>query len=68
MNFYIYRDDVGEYRWRMQAASSEIVAVSGPGYHSNGECRSAIERIRSRAAAAGIIDETATPQRWTGGE
>lgn len=58
MNFYIYKDETGEYRWRMQAANMEVLAVSGGSYHSNGQCRSAIELIRGRAAASGLIDMT----------
>ena len=40
--FLIYRDRVGEYRWRLKAKNGRILADSAGGYHSAKACRRSI--------------------------
>jgi len=45
--FEIYRDDAGEYRWRLTADNGEIVADSGEGYVRKTDCRNGLENFRN---------------------
>lgn len=58
MTFYIYKDAAGEYRWRLRAGNSEIIAVSGEGYVQKYNCRAAIDLVKQHAASASVIDIT----------
>ena len=55
MKFELYRDDAGEWRWRLKAANGETIA-SGEGYHNRGDCIHAIELIRDGAAASDLVE------------
>ena len=39
MKFEIYRDESGEWRWRLKAVNGLIIAVSGEGYVNKEDCR-----------------------------
>lgn len=55
--FKIFRDEVGEYRWRLVTGNNEIVAVS-EGYTSKqGAIRSA-QNVKFWASSATIVDLT----------
>ncbi|PQJ36792.1 hypothetical protein BSZ35_00105 [Salinibacter sp. 10B] len=56
--FELYQDDEGEYRWRLRAPNSEIIAVASEGYHNRGDARSGIELLQNQGPVAEIIDET----------
>ncbi len=45
MKFSIYKDKAGEWRWRLQAASNEIIA-SGEGYKNKSDCLHAIDLVK----------------------
>jgi len=47
----IYRDDAGEYRWRLRAANGELVATAGEGFTREADAE------RAAATAAGLMDE-----------
>ena len=49
--FHVYRDDAGEWRWRLKAANGRTIAVSGEGYHDRGGCIHGIELVRSLSKA-----------------
>ena len=44
--FQVYQDKAGEYRWRLLADKSTIVADSGEGYATRAECEADLERVR----------------------
>lgn len=44
--FEIYRDDAGEYRWRLQADNHEIVAQSSEGYVRKRDCENGLTNFR----------------------
>lgn len=52
--FEVYKDNAGEYRWRLQANNNEIVADSNEGYKSRQSCLHGIEVVRKIAAEAPI--------------
>jgi uncharacterized protein YegP (UPF0339 family) len=57
LKFTIYKDKAGEFRFRMVATNGNILA-SSEGYKAKASAQSAIDRIKSDAAAAAVIDET----------
>lgn len=56
MNFELYEDNAGEYRWRLRADNGEIVGDSGEGYASKSGARDAVDSIRSKAESADVDD------------
>lgn len=47
MNFFVYKDQAKEWRWRLRAKNSEIIAVSSEGYLSKASCLHAISLVKS---------------------
>lgn len=58
MTFTIYKDKGGEFRFRIVATNGNVLA-SSEGYSAKASARSAIDRIKSDAAGAEVVDETA---------
>jgi uncharacterized protein YegP (UPF0339 family) len=46
MKFHVYKDHKGEWRWRLKAANSKIVADSSEGYSSKQACLSGINLVK----------------------
>ncbi len=57
MKFTIYRDKAGEFRFRLVATNGNVLAAS-EGYKAKASALKAIERIKSDAAGADILDES----------
>jgi len=53
--FVIYKDVVGQYRWRLIAANNEIIAV-GEAYVSKQGAMVSIQRVKVLAPIAIIVD------------
>ncbi|HMC66419.1 MAG TPA: DUF1508 domain-containing protein [Gemmataceae bacterium] len=49
MLFEIYKDQAGEYRWRLKAANGKIIAVPADAYKSKSAAKEAVENIRKNA-------------------
>ena len=64
--FQIFRDGFGQYRFRLTAPNSEVVATS-EGYTTKQGCRRGIQAVRQSAAEAEVEDltegETAAARR-----
>ncbi|MDX2037362.1 MAG: DUF1508 domain-containing protein [Isosphaeraceae bacterium] len=58
LEFQIYADVKGEFRWRLRAGNNEIIATSGEGYKMVDDCKHAIELIRSGAASSKVTEKT----------
>lgn len=43
--FKVYQDARGEYRWRLLAANSRIIADSAEGYRTKDDCLRAIQLV-----------------------
>ena len=52
--FELYRDNVGEFRFRLKAKNGEIIAAS-EGYKSKASCLNGIESVRKNAPDADIF-------------
>ena len=56
MKFTIYKDKAGQFRFRLVATNGNILA-SSEGYATKASAKSAIDRIKSDAAKADVVDE-----------
>jgi uncharacterized protein YegP (UPF0339 family) len=56
--FEVYKDNAGEFRWRLKAANGEIVATSSEGYTYKQSCLKGIELVQMNAASATVDDLT----------
>jgi uncharacterized protein len=54
MQFELYRDGNGEWRWRLKAANGQVVATSGEGYVARSDAEHGIELVKRNAASAPI--------------
>jgi uncharacterized protein len=54
--FEVYQDKAGEYRWRLRATNSQILAIASQGYSDKRGATNAIESIK-RAVADAPIEE-----------
>ena len=51
MTYYYYKDNKGEWRWRLKASNGRIIADSGEGYKNEQECLANIKRVQGSATA-----------------
>lgn len=56
MKFQIFEDKVGEYRWRLLAGNSEIIAV-GEGYKQKADCVACVKLVKNCGDAV-VEDQT----------
>ncbi|MBN9506565.1 MAG: DUF1508 domain-containing protein [Altererythrobacter sp.] len=45
-SFLIYIDNRGEFRWKLQASNTKVIADSGEGYKSLGDCEHGISLVQ----------------------
>ena len=57
MRFEIYKDNAGNFRWRLRASNDEEIA-SGQGYESREGCMKGIKSVKYNAPRARIVDMT----------
>jgi uncharacterized protein YegP (UPF0339 family) len=55
--FEVYKDKAGEFRWRLRATNSQIIATSGDGYKEKRSCLSAIESVKRDAPLAPVHEQ-----------
>jgi hypothetical protein len=58
-NFVIYKDAIGQYRWRLIARNGEIIAV-GEAYVSKQGAIDSIVLVKKMAQLAQVLDNTRT--------
>lgn len=46
LKFELYEDKAHEYRWRLRAGNSEILAIAGQGYKAKADAKAGVERLR----------------------
>jgi len=56
--FEIYKDQAGEYRWRLQDDNNKIIADSAEGYTRKELVENAIPNVQDAAARATVNDRT----------
>jgi len=54
--FEIYKDNGGDFRFRLKARNGEIIATS-EGYNSKSGCKNGIESVRENAPSAQTVKE-----------
>ena len=54
--FEIYKDNAGEFRFRLKATNGQIIAVS-EGYTALAGCENGIESVKKNAVDAEIVEE-----------
>lgn len=58
MKFILYKDNVGEYRWRLKSGNGNIIATSSEGYTTKDNCKNGIRLVQDGAPGAPIEDLT----------
>lgn len=56
LDFEVYEDSGGEYRWRLRSSNDQILGDSGEGYGSQSAAESAVDRVREYAPDADTLD------------
>lgn len=51
MEYLVYNDRVGEWRWQLRAGNNRIIADSGEGYRNKADCIAAIQLVKQSADA-----------------
>jgi uncharacterized protein YegP (UPF0339 family) len=64
--FEVYKDKAGEFRWRLRAQNSQILATSGDGYVAKRDCLHAIDSVKRAAANAPVEDMAETKAQGKG--
>jgi uncharacterized protein YegP (UPF0339 family) len=54
--FIIYKDDEDRFRWRLRAASTDVVAESTESFDSKEACERRIAEIREQVTTAEVVD------------
>jgi uncharacterized protein YegP (UPF0339 family) len=47
--FHVYKDEKGNYRWRLQSDNNKFVADSSLGYRTKHDCIRAIKAIKNQS-------------------
>jgi len=51
----VYKDNRGEWRWRLRASNGRIIADSGEGYKNKQDCEHGIDLVKKEAPDAKIV-------------
>ena len=51
MNFYMYKDNAGEWRWHLKSTNGQIIADSGEGYVNKQDCLNGINLVKESNSA-----------------
>ena len=56
MQYIVYPDKRGEYRWQLQANNNKVIADSGEGYKNKSDCIHAIELVKGTNIWTPVVD------------
>lgn len=56
LDFEIYQDTGGEYRWRLRSPNNQILADSGEGYASEQGAEEAVDRVQGYLPDANVLE------------
>jgi uncharacterized protein YegP (UPF0339 family) len=56
--FEIYKDNKGEFRWRLVHTNGQIIANSGEGYIAKVNATNGIDSVKQNATGAPVEDKT----------
>ncbi len=51
MQYRMYKDAAGHWRWRLLAANNRIIADSGESYWNKADCQAAINLVKNSSYA-----------------
>ena len=51
MRYIIFKDTIGQWRWRLLAANNRIIATSGEAYWNKSDCLDAIALVQGSTVA-----------------
>jgi uncharacterized protein YegP (UPF0339 family) len=57
MKFVIFKDEIGEWRWRLVGRNGRIIAAAGESFKRKGGCKKSVEKVREGALMAPITEE-----------
>ena len=57
MIYTIFKDQSGEYRWRLCARNYIVIAIAGEGYKNHKDCSDSIDLVKESSSAP-VIDAT----------
>ncbi len=52
LNYEVYQDKAGDYRWRAKSSNGQVVGSSGSGYKTKAACDSAVDVVKKGAPKA----------------
>jgi uncharacterized protein YegP (UPF0339 family) len=65
MEYQVYKDTAGQYRWRLVAANNRRIADSGEGYNNKADCLAAINLVKGSAnAPVKDLTQAAAARGW----
>lgn len=56
VDFEVFEDTAGEFRWRLRGGNNQIMADSGEGYDSSTGATDAVDRVRNSIRDAAILE------------
>jgi uncharacterized protein YegP (UPF0339 family) len=57
--FEVYKDKAGEFRWRLRAQNTKVLATASEGYSDKRSCLSAIESVKRDVVDAPVVEQQA---------
>ena len=60
--FEVYKDRSGDYRWRLRATNTQIIAIAAQGFSDKRSCLNNIESVKRDVADAPVEEKEATAQ------
>jgi uncharacterized protein len=57
--FEVYKDKAGEFRWRLRAQNTKVLATSSEGYAEKRNCLAAIESVKRDVVDAPVVEQQA---------
>lgn len=55
MYFWIYRDRINQFRWRLYTANHRVIADSGEGYFNLADCIHGINLVKATDAQTPVL-------------
>lgn len=50
-SYFLYRDNIGQFRWRYEASNGRIIAVSSESYVRKSDCMRSIDIMKASSAS-----------------
>lgn len=60
MQYLVYKDNAGEFRWKLQADNGKTIAVSSEGYKRKADCLYSIQLIKNSCSTTTPVVEIKT--------